>query len=203
MKNVLGAIDGTHIQISGQSFCNESYINRKGFTSVIIQAVCDYQYAFADCYCGWPVSVHDSRVFQNSDILSRIEEDEMDMFPEGTFLIRDRAYQIRTWMLTPYKDRTTLKDYQAKYNYIQSATRNTIERAFPMLKGRFNRLKHINNFCIAEKESVDFNIELEEEMFRSLPNILRRVGRCESNVFFRRVGRFGMVRSSESYAPLM
>ena len=106
----------------------------------------------------------------------------MDMFPEGTFLIGDGAYQSRTWMLTPYTDRTTLKDYQAKYNYVQSATRNTIERAFAMLKGRFNRLKHINlakmsdvclfiiaactthNFCIAEKESVDFNIELEEEI---------------------------------------
>ena len=55
----------------------------------------------------------------------------------------------------------------------------------------------IRNFLLSSKHSA-----IGSRMFRSLPNILRRVGRWESNVFFRRVGRFGMVRSSESNAPI-
>ena len=137
LKNVIGAIDGTHIQISGQSFCNENYINRKGFPSIVLQAVCDHQFSFTDCYCGWPGSVHDARVFQNCDLLARIESNPMDIFPENTHLVGDGAYQSQTWMLTPYKERTSLEGYQANYNYVQSATRNIIERAFALLKGRF------------------------------------------------------------------
>ena len=54
----------------------------------------------------------------------------------------------------------------------------------------------IRDFLLSSKHSA-----IASRMFRSLPNILRRVGRCDSNVFFRRVGRFRMVRSSESNAP--
>jgi len=105
LNNVIGAIDGTHIQIPGQQFCNESYINRKGFPSIILQSVCDHQYSFTDCYSGWPGSVHDARVFNNSDLLARIESNPMEMFPENTHIVGDGAYQSQTWMLTPYKDR--------------------------------------------------------------------------------------------------
>ena len=64
MPSVIGAIDGSHIPIKAPVLCPENYINRKGFHSVILQAVCDHRMLFTDCYAGWPGSVHDARVFK-------------------------------------------------------------------------------------------------------------------------------------------
>ncbi|XP_057317266.1 putative nuclease HARBI1 [Hydractinia symbiolongicarpus] len=137
MEGVIGAIDGTHIEISGQSFCNENYINRKGFSSIILQGVCDHNMRFTDCYTGWPGSVHDARVFGNSDLLQRISNDPRTMVPNGTFMVGDAAYKLETFMMTPYKCINALDSIKKKYNYTQSVTRNIIESAFALLKSRF------------------------------------------------------------------
>ncbi|XP_065942736.1 putative nuclease HARBI1 [Magallana gigas] len=65
---VLGATDGSHIPIRSPTEHQENYINRKGFHSIILQAVCDAKMHFLDVYCGWPGSVHDSRVLKNSSL---------------------------------------------------------------------------------------------------------------------------------------
>lgn len=48
--------------------CPENYIKRKDFHSIVLQACCDHEMYFTNCFCGWPESVHHSRVLQNSDI---------------------------------------------------------------------------------------------------------------------------------------
>ena len=45
----IGAIDGTHIKIKGPNFCPKNYINRKGFHSILMQAICDSNYKFTNC----------------------------------------------------------------------------------------------------------------------------------------------------------
>ena len=42
LKGVVGAIDGTHISITGPKLYTENYINRKGYASLILQAVCGH-----------------------------------------------------------------------------------------------------------------------------------------------------------------
>jgi hypothetical protein len=61
---VLGAIDGSHIPIKTRKVDGEQYYNRKKFPSIILQAVCDQNLHFLNLYCGWPGSVHDSRVLK-------------------------------------------------------------------------------------------------------------------------------------------
>ncbi|CAG2237774.1 HARBI1 [Mytilus edulis] len=39
--NVIGAIDGTHIRIQAPTTDEASYVNRKGYHSINVQAVCD------------------------------------------------------------------------------------------------------------------------------------------------------------------
>jgi len=104
VKGVIGAIDGSHRP------------------SIVLQAVCDEHKRFTDCYTGWPGSVHDARVFQNSDLSMRIQSDPFVMFPEDTHLLGDAAYPLTKFMLTPYKDNGYLTEYQKAYNYKQSAT---------------------------------------------------------------------------------
>ena len=65
---VAGAIDGTHIPILKPTECPSDYYNRKGFYSILIQAVVDSQGHFIDVNIGWPGKVHDARVLANSTL---------------------------------------------------------------------------------------------------------------------------------------
>ena len=88
VKGVIGAIDGSHIPIKAPKMHANSYINRKMFKSIILQAVCDDQMKFTDVFVGWPGSVHDSRVLKYSDLFARCSSNDMlcdVMFPKGHF----------------------------------------------------------------------------------------------------------------------
>ena len=51
----------------------------------------------------------------------------------------------KPWMaLTPFKDNQRLTQNMIRYNYVHSSIRATIERAFGLLKGRFRRLKYLD-----------------------------------------------------------
>ena len=63
-----GAIDGTHIPIVRPQESASDYYNRKGFYSIIMQAMVDFRGLFTDVYIGWPGKVHDARVFVNSSL---------------------------------------------------------------------------------------------------------------------------------------
>ena len=68
-----GAIDGTHIPIIRPEENSTDYYNRKGFHSIIMQAVVDHRGIFTDISIGWPGRVHDARVFANSDLFLRVQ----------------------------------------------------------------------------------------------------------------------------------
>ena len=63
---------------------------------IVLQAVCDHEMNFTDIFVGWPGSVHDNRVFKNSDIFERCSQNEHDMFHDGAFLLGEPAYQLQT-----------------------------------------------------------------------------------------------------------
>jgi len=71
---VAGAIDGTHIPVIRPHDNPSDYYNRKGFYSVIMQAVVDFRGLFLDTYIGWPGKVHDARVFSNSSVYRKGRE---------------------------------------------------------------------------------------------------------------------------------
>lgn len=56
---VVGVIDGCHIPINPNEHSN-SYINRKGFHSMLLQGICDHRMKFIDVYTGICGSVHDA-----------------------------------------------------------------------------------------------------------------------------------------------
>ncbi|XP_052788545.1 putative nuclease HARBI1 [Mya arenaria] len=92
---VIGAIDSSHIPIRTPKEHSESYINRKGFPSIILQAVCDSNLNFTDVYCGWPGSVHDARVLKNSPLFLETETDQNKKFPGNTHFIGDVKEYLR------------------------------------------------------------------------------------------------------------
>ena len=111
---------------------------------MILQAVCDSNLNFTDVYCGWPGSVHDARVLKRSPLYNEIEADPDKKFPGNTHMLGDSAYGVSCWLLVPFRDYGNLKEPQKRFNYVHSATRICIERAFGVLKGWFRRLKYID-----------------------------------------------------------
>lgn len=140
---VVGAIDGCHIPISAPTEHPNSYINRKGFHSILLQGICDHRMKFIDVFTGICGSVHDARVWRLSDIQQMIENNVERYFPQNTHLLGDSAYPLLRYILTPYRDNGHLNDVQINYNIKLSSTRVIIERAFALLKGRFRKLKYV------------------------------------------------------------
>ncbi|CAG5034366.1 unnamed protein product [Parnassius apollo] len=67
---VIGAIDCTHIRIKKvNANGGQLYINRKGFSSINVQVVCDANLKIMDIVTRWRGSVHDSRIFREWEIL--------------------------------------------------------------------------------------------------------------------------------------
>ena len=150
LPGVRGAIDGSRIPIKASQECPENYINRNNFHSVNLTAICDHEMRFLYCYAGWPGSVHDSRVFKNSDFYQMVD----NKFQDDSCLLGDSAYTLETWMMTPFKDHGNLNPQQRRFNFIHSSIRMVIERAFSLLEGRFRRLKYLDMLRIQEIPTV-------------------------------------------------
>jgi DDE superfamily endonuclease len=140
LPGVIGAVDGTYIPIPRPVNDQQSYFNRKKFHSITLQAVCTSDYAFTDCYVGWPSSVHDARVLRNSALHGKVKT----LFNPHYYLLGDPAYPVRHWLVVPYKENGRLTPSHKKFNNIVSKTRVKIEQAFGLLKGRFRRLKFLD-----------------------------------------------------------
>ncbi|XP_008210259.1 putative nuclease HARBI1 [Nasonia vitripennis] len=117
---VLGAVDGTHIQIAAPKRDSQSYINRKSVHSIQLQVICNDRLEFIHCYVGLPRSVHDMRVFKYSGVQQRFNS---QCFPQNSHLLGDSAYSIQNHVMVPYRDDGYLTLDQIHFNRILSGTR--------------------------------------------------------------------------------
>ncbi|XP_043283152.1 putative nuclease HARBI1 [Venturia canescens] len=136
--NVIGEIDGTHINIRVPHNNPECYVNRKGHHSIQLQAVCDHERRFTHCLSGHVDSVHDQRVFRLSEVNEYLNNSRK--FPHDCHLVEDSAYTVHKHLMVPYRDNGHLTERQRNYNFCHASASITIERAFAMLKGRFRSL---------------------------------------------------------------
>ncbi|XP_018307793.1 putative nuclease HARBI1 [Mycetomoellerius zeteki] len=138
--NTIDAIDGTHIRIEAPKENAVDYINRKGYHSIQLQAVCDHRALITHCYVGHPGSVHNQRIFRQSEVATFLNIEEK--FPNNSHLIGDAAYELHEHLLVPFKDNGHLSDVQKHYNFRHSSARTKIEQCFALLKGRLRSLMH-------------------------------------------------------------
>ncbi|KAI8122793.1 putative nuclease HARBI1 [Lucilia cuprina] len=76
-ENVMGAIDCTHIRIQAESGDDaQLYVNRKGYFSLNVQAVCDASLKITDIVACWKGSAHDSTIFNESKLKECFEKNE-------------------------------------------------------------------------------------------------------------------------------
>ncbi|XP_018407382.1 PREDICTED: putative nuclease HARBI1 [Cyphomyrmex costatus] len=184
--NVIGAIDGTHVEIrSPQGDDHQAYINRKGYPSIHVQVVCTQNLLFTNIFAGNAGSVHDARVFRTSLVARYFENSEI-YFPNDSHLVGDAAYGIHPNMMVPFKNNGHLSHRQKNFNFCQSSARIHIERLFGTWKGRWRSildclpmitLKKIpeylvatavlHNICILNKDLVDVNVVVNQHIQRN------------------------------------
>ena len=161
-----GAIDSSHIPIIRPDECASDYYNRKGYYSIIVQAMVDFCGLFMDVCIGWPGKVHDARVFVNSTLYQRGRSETL--FPSWKraisgvqvisygcnitlyimiyilqvplVVLGDPAYPSLPWLMKPYLENEHTSRGEKLFNYRQSRARMVVENAFGRLKGRWRCL---------------------------------------------------------------
>ncbi|CAM4598534.1 unnamed protein product [Lepidochelys olivacea] len=85
--NCGGAIVGTHIPILAPEHQASEYINRKGYFSIVLQALVDHKGRFINISMGWPGKVHDAHIFRNSGLFQKLQEGTV--FPDQKIAVGD------------------------------------------------------------------------------------------------------------------
>ncbi|RVE47019.1 hypothetical protein evm_008301 [Chilo suppressalis] len=168
--HVIGAIDCTHIKIrkvGGDA--GQYYVNRKGQYSINVQIVCNADLKICDIVSHWRGSTHDARIWRESSLKIRFEENEF----KGK-LIGDSGYPCTPYLFTPVLRPRT--ESEQNYNNRHIRTRNVIERCFGVLKQRFRILLEVmrgsyttikttivacavlHNLAIEFKDSIDYDL---------------------------------------------
>nr|XP_034332395.1 putative nuclease HARBI1 [Crassostrea gigas] len=132
---IVGAIDGTHVQIIAPSDYENEYVNRHHYHSINTQVVFDPFHKIIDVVAKWPGSTHDSRILNESGLKSLFDQNRI---PLHTHLLGDSGYPSKRWLLTPFLRPN--QGCQTNYNRAHKKTRSIVERGIGQLKRRFHVL---------------------------------------------------------------
>nr|CAI5865484.1 unnamed protein product [Callosobruchus analis] len=91
----IGVPDCTHVRISKPVQFGDEYINRKGFTSINVQATCNAQETFTSVDVQWPGSTHDNRIWKRSDICAQICR-----YTQRSLLLAEEGYGVEPCLMT-------------------------------------------------------------------------------------------------------
>ncbi|XP_052793029.1 putative nuclease HARBI1 [Mya arenaria] len=136
IPRVLGAIDCTLISITTPTSHEASYVCRKGYHALNVQAVVDTKLRFIDAVARWPGATNDATIFEMSGLKDYLEANAVGV------LLGDSGNALRNYLLTPILRPTA--NAQVAYNDAHARGRVVVERAFGMLKSRFRILVLLN-----------------------------------------------------------
>ena len=130
LDNIMGCIDGTHIEIQGIGQYRCAYTTRKLIYAINTTIVCDSYKRIRFASVGCPGAYNDCRVFDYTPFALNSEA----ILGVNSVLLGDSAYTLTKHMVVPY---STPNSVQKAFNYIHAKTRVTVENAFGLLKGKW------------------------------------------------------------------
>ncbi|XP_021625427.1 protein ALP1-like [Manihot esculenta] len=187
LPNCCGVIDTTHIVMTLPTVdhSNDVWIDREKNHSMVLQAVVDTDMRFHDVIVGYPGSLSDALVLQNSSFFKLSEEGKrlngkkiklMEGTELGEYIIGDQGFPLLPWLLTPFQN--AHPDHQVEFNKRHAATRAVAEIALARLKEMWriihgvmwlpdkNRLPRIIFVCCLLHNIV---IDMEDKVFGEMP----------------------------------
>lgn len=188
LPNCCGSIDTTHIVMTLPTVdrSNDVWIDREKNHSMLLQAIVDPDMRFRDVIVGYPGSLSDALVLQNSSFYKLCEEEKrlngkkielQEGMELGEYIIGDSGFPLLSWLLTPYQN--ALSDHQAEFNKRHSETQVVAQIALARLKEMWriihgvmwlpdkNRLPRIIFVCCLLHNIV---IDMEDKGVEELPS---------------------------------
>jgi len=142
LPNCIGYMDGTHIKLEeAPSDDHESYFSRKQDYAIQMQAIVDNDRKIRDIFIGYPASVHDARVFVNTNIGQHPER----YMTDGEWIAADSAYSLTEFVIIPFRKNTkeVSESHRLAFQAQFSKYRVKVENAFGILKELFGSLKEL------------------------------------------------------------
>lgn len=140
--NCVGLMDGTLLPLEFcPKFYGETYFTRKGNYAINMLIVCDAKGRITYYVVGWPGSVHDNRVWRNSDM----RQNSGKYFNRKEYLLTDSAFTPGEHIVPAFKSppNAGLSSNQSQFNSLLAKPRVKSEHCIGLLKGRFPWLKNI------------------------------------------------------------
>ncbi|KAG0486816.1 hypothetical protein HPP92_008911 [Vanilla planifolia] len=186
IPNVLGSMYTTHIPIIAPKISVAAYYNRrhternqKTSYSITVQGVVDPDGVFTDVCIGWPGSMSDDQVLENSALYNRAQDKGL---LGKAWIVGSSGHPLLDWVLVPYTHQNltwTQHAFNEKIGEVQRIARE----AFARLKGRWSCLQKrtevklqdlpvvlgaccvLHNICEMMKEEMDpeLNYELVDD----------------------------------------
>jgi len=78
------------------------YISKDKEYAITLQAVCDAEIRFLDCFAGFAGSVGDRCVFRNSDLWKEVNINRAAFFVDQDYIIGDKAYACLSWLIPSF-----------------------------------------------------------------------------------------------------
>lgn len=130
VPGVIGVIDGSHIPTYKYSPNGErsSFYNRKGWKSIILQAIVDARGRFVNIDVGEKGSRHEAYVFSSSSIGKWFETAEADecVIRGQKYLLGDGAYRLQWYMMKAFDHRSAIpSQYTHTWKRINSKINST------------------------------------------------------------------------------
>ncbi|XP_058126548.1 putative nuclease HARBI1 [Anopheles ziemanni] len=149
IPGVVMCVDGTHIRIMKPRTNQHLYYNRKGYFSINALMICDNRQKIRFVNAKYGGASHDSHVWNRSPadnfFAAKYRNEEQDFK-----LLGDSAYPGKPWIIKPIRNAQPYTSH-AEYNSRHSKGRFIIERAFGVLKSRFQ--------CIAGARQLHYTPE--------------------------------------------
>lgn len=153
--NCFGAADGKHIMIIHPKNSGSEFYNYKGFFSIVLLALVDYNYQFIFVDVGCQGRISDGGVYRHSHFYKALEKNELGLpddspLPQSTdpafidqvyepmpyVFLGDEAFPLGKHCMKPYSQ-INLTPRKRVYNYRLSRMRRVTENAFGILANRF------------------------------------------------------------------
>ncbi|GFP82354.1 putative nuclease harbi1 [Phtheirospermum japonicum] len=177
LPDCCGVIDTTHITMMLTSSDPEAdtWLDRKGNHSMVLQAVVDPNLKFRDIVTGWPGKMNDASVLQSSSFFKLCQKEERLTGPE--YVIGDSGFPLLPWLLTPYQGKG-LSETEVEFNKRLVATHVVAQRALARLKEDWRMIggemwrpdKHkLPRFILVCCILHNIGIDVEDEVSDDLP----------------------------------
>uniref|UniRef100_A0A8C3UZL2 Putative nuclease HARBI1 n=1 Tax=Catharus ustulatus TaxID=91951 RepID=A0A8C3UZL2_CATUS len=134
LPGVLGLVGAMHVALRAPADNEPLFRNAANFHSINMQVVCDRHGAITNVVAKFPGSCANATVLENSALARLMEGSRM----EGVWLLGDRTYPLKPWLLTPISGPRGAAEL--RYNALHSRTLDPLRRTLGLLRHRFRCL---------------------------------------------------------------